>query len=106
MSCRVFYFPENREPCNVAWFRFCDVIIRAPNIELDAVINYEMSFVWNESKRIPNEAVPNVIEEIRNRATLHAENRGIITFAEEAATRWFTAFFEAFRHPVEVRFGS
>ena len=81
-------------------------VVRLPPINTNAIVNYEMSFVWNESKGIPNKAVPAVIEAIRQRAAKQAEERDIVKLAEESAERWFTTFFGPFSETVEVRFES
>lgn len=81
-------------------------VVRLPPINTNAIVQYEMSFVWHESKDIPNEAVPAVIEAIGNRAAKQAEERDIIKLAEESAERWFTTFFGPFSATVEVRFES
>ena len=81
-------------------------VVRIPPISTNAIVNYQMSFVWHESKGIPNEAVPAVIEAIRNRAAKQAEERDIVKLAQESAERWFTTFFGPFSETVEVRFES
>ncbi len=81
-------------------------VVRLPPINTNAIVNYEMSFVWRESKGIPNEAVPAVIEAIRTRAAKQAEDRNIVKLAEESAERWFTTFFAPFSEKVEVQFES
>jgi len=81
-------------------------VVRLPPINTNAIVNYEMSFVWKESKGIPNEGVPAVIEAIRNRAAKQAEERDIVKLAQESAERWFTTFFGPFSATVEVRFES
>jgi len=81
-------------------------VVRIPPINKHAIVNYQMSFVWNESKGIPNEAVPAVIEAIRQRAAKQAEERDIVKLAEESAERWFKTFFGPFNAAVDVRFES
>ena len=80
------------------------LVVTLPQVELYPVVNYGMSFVWKESKGIPNAGVPNVLEAIRNRAAAQAEERGIRALAEDAAERWFQAFFDPFSTEVEIRF--
>lgn len=79
------------------------MVVTLPEVQLNPVVNYGMSFVWRESKGIPNAAVPNVLEAIRNRAAAQAEERGIRRLAEDAAERWFRAFLEPFSEKVEIR---
>ena len=63
------------------------LVVTLPEVELYPVVNYEMSFVWKESKGIPNAGVPNVLEAIRNRAAAQAEERGIRALADRKSTR-------------------
>ena len=79
------------------------LVVRLPPVQLYPVVNYEMSFVWKESRGIPNAGVPNVLEAIRNRASAQAEERGIRPLAQDAAARWFRAFFSPFNEAVEIR---
>ena len=80
------------------------LVVSVPAIQLYPVVNYEMSFAWKESNRIPNGAVPKVMETIRGRAIEQATERGVLDSAKESAQKWFEAFLGPFGHEVVVRF--
>ena len=80
------------------------LVVAVPAIQLYPVVNYEMSFVWKESSRIPNGAVPKVMEAIRGRAVEQATERGILDDAKVSAQRWFDAFLKPFGQEVAVQF--
>ena len=80
------------------------LVVSIPAIQLHPVVNYQLSFAWKESSRIPPGAVPKVMEAIRSRATAQAVQRNVIANAQESAQRWFEAFLGAFGYDVTVRF--
>lgn len=80
------------------------LVVTAPAIELYPVVNYGMSFVWKEPKRLPNDATPRVMEAIRGRAVNEAMAHGVLEDAQDSARRWFEAFLRPFGWQVEVRF--
>jgi hypothetical protein len=79
------------------------LVVSVAAIQLYPVLNYGMSFVWNEPKHLPNDAIPTVMEAIRGRAIEQARERGILTNAQDSARRWFEAFLRPFGYEVEVR---
>lgn len=77
-----------------------------PDIDLNPVINYEMSFAWSESDQLPNQCIPLVLEMIRGRAVEQAKSRGIIDQAKMSVDRWLKAFLKPFGYGVAVEFGA
>ena len=80
------------------------ISVLAPEIQLLAVVNYDLSFVWREPKRLANDAVPRVLECLREHAVSQARERGILDNAEEAARKWFEALLRPLGRPVAVYF--